>query len=78
MPITASQLRADVYRLLDQVIETGVPLEVERGGHLVRITVQPKVHWLDRMIKRDTMVGDPESFVHIDWSDCWDPGDLDP
>ncbi len=78
MPITASQLRADVYRLLDQVIETGVPLEVERGGYLVRITVQPKVHWLDRMITRDTMVGDPESFTHIDWSDCWDPGSLEP
>lgn len=37
MAITASQLRQDVYRLLDHVLETGVPLEIERGGRRLRI-----------------------------------------
>lgn len=32
MSVTPSQLRADIYRLLEEVLETGVPLEVERGG----------------------------------------------
>jgi len=31
-PITATQLRANVYRILDHVLETGEALEVMRGG----------------------------------------------
>ena len=27
MPVTASSLRQDIYRLLDKVLETGIPLE---------------------------------------------------
>ena len=30
MATTASKLRADIYRMLDEVLETGRPLEVER------------------------------------------------
>ena len=37
MAITASKLRENVYNILDQVLETGVPVEIERGGHPLRI-----------------------------------------
>jgi hypothetical protein len=37
MEITASDLRQNIYRLLDEVLETGVPLEVMRGRRLLRI-----------------------------------------
>ena len=30
MPVTASKLRENIYRILDQVLETGVPVEIER------------------------------------------------
>ncbi len=30
--ITATQLRRDVYRVLDRVLETGEPLTIERRG----------------------------------------------
>ena len=37
MLVTASQLRQNLYQLLDQVLESGVPLEVERNGRRLRI-----------------------------------------
>lgn len=39
MKITISQLRADIYNLLDHVLESEVPLEVERNGRLLKIIV---------------------------------------
>jgi len=35
--LTASRLRADVYRVLDGVLETGVPALVQRRGRMLRI-----------------------------------------
>ncbi|MEZ4426025.1 MAG: type II toxin-antitoxin system prevent-host-death family antitoxin [Gemmatimonadota bacterium] len=32
-----SRLRADLYRVIDRVLETGEPVEVERNGRRVRI-----------------------------------------
>ena len=29
MPLTAAKLRGNIYRLLDQVLETGIPLEIK-------------------------------------------------
>jgi len=73
MPLTASKLRANIYRLLDQVLESGVPLEVERRGHLLRI-VPAEGSPLDRLPRRpDYLKGDPEELVHRDWSGEWRP-----
>ena len=74
MSITPSQLRADVYRLIDQVIETGKPLEIIRNGHIVRLVPTEPVSVLSRLIPHpDYIIGDPESLVHNDWSSEWDP-----
>jgi PHD/YefM family antitoxin component YafN of YafNO toxin-antitoxin module len=35
--VTASHLRQNIYRILDEVIETGQPVEIERKGSVVRI-----------------------------------------
>jgi len=35
--ITATQLRKDVYRLLDQVVDSGEGLEVKRKGERIQI-----------------------------------------
>ncbi len=35
--ITASHLRQNIYRILDEVIETGRPVEITRKGSVVRI-----------------------------------------
>ena len=37
MVISASQLRQNIYRLLDEVLESGEPIEIERNGRRLRI-----------------------------------------
>jgi prevent-host-death family protein len=74
MAMTASKLRANVYKVLDEVLETGAPIEVERKGKRLRIVpVEPRSK-LDRLVKRpDFFKVDPESIVHLDWSSEWRP-----
>jgi len=74
MALTASKLRQDVYRILDQVLETGVPVEVERRGQLLRIVLVTTRNKLDNLTERpDFLRGDPEEIVHLDWSEEWHP-----
>lgn len=75
-PVSASRLRQDVYRLLDQVIETGVPLEIVRGGHRLRIELDAQSGRLQRLVGNgnpDAIVGDPDDLVALDVSAAWDP-----
>lgn len=76
MALSASKLRANVYRLLDEVLETGKPLEIERGGKILVIAPKEKASgsiW-DRLPRREGfIVGDPDELIHIDWSSEWNP-----
>lgn len=71
--MTASELRQNIYQLLDQVLETGVPLEIERKGRKLRITAESPRDKLTNLKRRDCLVGDPEHIVHMDWSKEWRP-----
>jgi len=72
--LTVTELRANLYRLIDEVIETGQPLVIERNGHTVVIERSPVESKLARLISRpDFIKGDPEDLVHIDWSGEWRP-----
>jgi hypothetical protein len=73
MPMTTSHLRQDIYRILDQVLETGVPVEILRRGRILRIVAEEPRSKLDNLVVRETMVDDPEEYVHIDWSGEWTP-----
>ena len=73
MAITASQLRENVYRLLDRTLETGAPLEVRRKGKILRIVPDSGPGGkLQSLVPHDCIRGDPEDLVHMDWSDTWD------
>jgi antitoxin (DNA-binding transcriptional repressor) of toxin-antitoxin stability system len=74
MPLTPSQLRADIYRLLDRILETGVPLEIDRRGKTLLIVAAQAPGRLDRLPSRPTFInGDPDDLVHLDWSREWKP-----
>ncbi|CAN5693348.1 hypothetical protein BH18ACT7_BH18ACT7_20410 [soil metagenome] len=72
MAVTASELRRNVYRLLDQVLETGEELEVERKGRRIRISAVPERSKLDNLAPHPGyIIGDPDDLVHMDWSSEW-------
>ena len=71
MAITASTLRGNIYKLLDQVLETGQPLEIERKGASLKIVPEQPPSKLSRLVKHPCLTGDPETVVHLDWSKEW-------
>jgi prevent-host-death family protein len=72
MPITASQLRQNLCRVLDEAIATGTPVEVVRKGVVLRIVPPKRGSKLDRLKRRKGFVGDLDDIVSIDWSKEWD------
>jgi len=77
MKVTATELRANLYRILDRVLDTGEAVEVERKGRRVRL-VPGESPTGDDLLARltphpDYIVGDPDDLVHLDWSDAWKP-----
>jgi hypothetical protein len=68
--LTAFKLRSDIYRFLDQVIETGEPIVIERNGRRLRIVADEARSRLSRLIARPG-VGVGEDLVHLDWSHEW-------
>jgi hypothetical protein len=70
MTLTASRLREDIYKILDGVLETGEPVEIERKGRVLQIVVDaPPSSRVARMKKRIGMInGDPGDLVAIEWS----------
>jgi PHD/YefM family antitoxin component YafN of YafNO toxin-antitoxin module len=74
--VTASKLRQDVYRLLDEVLETGEPLIIERRKQLLRIVPDRKPESrLEKLKRHDTLNVQPGEIVSIDWSSEWHPDD---
>jgi len=71
MAITATALRQNVYQILDEVIQTGKPVEVIRKGSVVKLVPQKKVSKLSRLIKRKVYDGDPDEIIGMDWSKEW-------
>jgi prevent-host-death family protein len=77
--ITATKLRADLYRVIDGVIKTGVPVEVELRGRKVRIVPAEPRDKLATLPKRPgVIVGDPgrlprvKTFDEKKWRKKWD------
>lgn len=75
-PLTASKLRENIYRVLDQVLETGEPVEIVRGRRRLKILPadEPPKRKPDRLTARPkALIGNPQDLVHLDWSKAWKP-----
>ena len=73
MAIKVSALRENIYRILDEVLETGLPVEIECRGKILRIAPAETRSKLDNLRPRPYLLTDPEELVHLDWSDEWRP-----
>ena len=73
MAISVSALRQNIYKLIDEVLQTGKPLEIDRNGEKLLITPAPNHDRLGNLRKRDVINCEPEDLVHLDWSGEWKP-----
>ena len=66
--ITPTELRSNIYNLLDEVLKTGIPIEINKGGKKLRIVPVGKANKLQNLISRPHVIkGDPNDLVDISW-----------
>ena len=74
MAISSAELSTNLDGVLDSVLETGIPVEVEHKGMKVRIVLAKKARDIDSLVERPGYLNvDPEEVVHMDWSAFWKP-----
>jgi len=74
LEITPTELRRNVYRILDRVLESGEPIRVKRNGKHLLISAAEGASKLENLESHpDCIIGDPEDLVHLDWSANWNP-----
>ena len=75
MSISPTQLRANLYKILDQVLETQTPIEVVRNGQLLEISVKNIIKARGSLANLkphpNTINGNPDDLVQNDWSAYW-------
>jgi hypothetical protein len=75
MRVTATKFKQNIDRILDSVLSNGKPVEIEKKGQIIKlvpIKTKGKKSKLMNLEPHDTIVGDPESIIHIDWSKEWE------
>jgi hypothetical protein len=68
--VTPTELRTNIYNLLDEILKTGLPLEIRKGDKRLRIVPVGEVDKLKNLIPRPEVIqGDADELVEIGWVD---------
>lgn len=67
----ATNLRKNLYATLDKILETGVPVEIDRKGRRLRIVADEPAGRLDRLIPHRIVVGNSDDLVTMDGPALW-------
>ena len=73
MTITPSKLRENLYNLLDQVLESGEPLDIKRKGRILRIIPEKKVSKLEKIKAKKITNASDEELINSPWEGEWKP-----
>ncbi len=83
MKTSASKLRANIYKILDEVLSTGMPVEIERNGQILKIVppgyVEPKPYkkgpskFSQLKDRKQYYKCDPNEMFENDWLKDWKP-----
>ena len=66
--VTPTELRTNIYKLLDEVLQTGLPLEIKKGDRRLRIIpVETKGKFQNLVSRPDVIQGDPEALAKLSW-----------
>jgi len=68
--ITPTELRANIYKLLDEVLRTGLPIEIKKGNRRLRLIPVEKNDKFQNLVSRpDVIQGDPDDLVALSWEE---------
>ena len=68
--ISPTELRANIYQLLDEVLITGIPLQINKSGQILKIIPLEPVDKFTKLVPKPGVIqGDPEDLVEISWED---------
>ena len=83
MAVSATQLRQNIYAILDEALATGKPVEIERKGKLLRIVpgeasgAEPGEDYLKefprlaQLKNHNIVIGEPEDLANLEWNHDW-------
>lgn len=72
MGLSLTKLRANLFRVVDRVIETGEAVSIDRKGEKIMIVPVKKVSKLSKLKPHPGYLnGDLEDIVNMDWSSYW-------
>ena len=71
MILTATKLRQNLYRILDEILDSGIPVKINRKGEILKIIPEKKKSKLERLEEHSTIVGNPESIIDINFDSEW-------
>lgn len=72
MSLSLTALLQQLFKVIDEVISTGIPVEIKRKGHIVKIILAESKSKLDNLEAHICIVGDPDDLVHAslhEWSE---------
>ncbi len=64
-PMSLTALRNNLFKIVDEVIKTGNPVELERKGHRLRIVMEAKKSKLNNLKHHDCIVGNPDELIDL-------------
>ena len=75
-PISLTALRNNLFKIVDQVIQTGNPVTLERKGKTLKIVLEEEKSKLGNLKPHDCINGDPDELVHVKVSEWHEPNHL--
>ena len=66
--VTLAELSNNIENLLDEVLRTGIPIEINKNGKFLKIVSVEKKDKLESLtIKPNVIQGNPDDLVNISW-----------
>lgn len=61
--LTVTSLRENLFKIIDRVIVSGVPQEVERKGKKIKIVLAEKINKFENLIPHQSIIGHPDRLI---------------
>ena len=73
-PMTPTQLRKEIYQVLDDVLETGIPQEIVRGDRILMLVAGgARRISLSALPRREALTCTPEELIATSWPSEGEP-----